>query len=264
MKRLCILSLAIILPACSSDDSNGNPGGGDDASGDSSTMEASTNDQTSPQPDGHAGDATPDVVEGDATMDAALDAGADGDANGGNTNGDSGEGGPAPCTGTWLDAPEVDPLIAVPDGGGSVILRYAASGTQDYMCKAGTGSDGGPSYTWSLVTPDAKLFDCHDTQVGHHFASEGGPGFPEWQNGDGYVIAQKLNNGLTPDGGTGIPWLVLHVVDAGGAGTLSGAHYIQRVHTDGGFAPSTGCAAITDVDASANVGYSADYYFYAP
>jgi hypothetical protein len=161
-------------------------------------------------------------------------------------------------------APVVDPSIAVPDGGGGILLHALGNGTQDYVCKAGTGTDGGPTYTWTLVTPEANLSDCHANVIGHHFASEAGAGFPEWQTTDGtFVIATKHLPTFTPDGGSGsIPWLLLTKVDAGGSGTLSMVDYIQRLNTDGGSAPASGCAAPTDVDASTNVGYTADYYFY--
>jgi len=38
-------------------------------------------------------------------------------------------------------------------------------------------------------------------------------------------------------------------------------HYIQRVYTSGGIAP-TGCAQATDVGTRALVPYTADYFFY--
>jgi len=127
-----------------------------------------------------------------------------------------------------------------------------------------TGVDGGPTYTWTLVTPEANLTDCHANLIGHHFASEAGAAYPEWQTTDGtFVIGTKHLPTFTPDGGAGsIPWLLLTKVDAGGSGTLSMADYIQRLNTDGGNAPATGCAGPGDLDAGVNVGYSADYYFY--
>jgi hypothetical protein len=43
---------------------------------------------------------------------------------------------------------------------------------------------------------------------------------------------------------------------------LTATTFIQRVNTSGGVAPSTGCAASTDVGKQAFVPYTTDYYFY--
>ncbi len=184
--------------------------------------------------------------------DAAADSGAALDASDG------------ACPSSWFEAPEVDPSISVPDGGGGVLLHAGGNGTQNYICAA-TTTDAGTTYAWILVTPDATLSDCHETVIGHHFASEAGAGFPEWQTLDGtYVVGQKHLPAFTPDGGSGsIPWLLLHAVDAGGAGTLSQTQYIQRLNTDGGNAPADVCNA-GSVGTAKNVPYTADYFFFGP
>ena len=46
----------------------------------------------------------------------------------------------------------------------------------------------------------------------------------------------------------------------GGTGTLAEVAYIQRLDTDGGVAPGGSC----DAGATADIPYSADYYFYGP
>jgi hypothetical protein len=38
--------------------------------------------------------------------------------------------------------------------------------------------------------------------------------------------------------------------------------YIQRLNTNGGSAPASGCSAPTDVGKQALVPYAADYYFF--
>jgi hypothetical protein len=259
MKRLCILSLSLaVLPACSGDDST--PGANTE---DASLMDSPTPEDTGttpPTPDTgttpptDAG-VTPDTGTGVSDAEVAdADAGVETDASDGG------------CPTSWFVAPVTDPSIAVPDGGGGVLLHAMGSGTQNYQCKATPNDSGGPQYTWTLVTPEANLTDCHANVIGHHFASEAGSAFPEWETTDGtYVIGTKHLPTFTPDGGAAsIPWLLLTRVDAGGSGTLSMTDYIQRLNTDGGNAPAAGCAASGDVGATTDVPYTADYYFYGP
>ena len=176
------------------------------------------------------------------------------------TGGQSGTGGGCPAE--WMVAPTVDPPIAVPDGGGGVLLHAGGTGTQNYTCSS-VAVDGGTSYAWVFTGPQADLADCAMHNIGKHFASDGGPGAPEWlTTSDGtYVIGKKVA-AETPDGGSGaIPWLLLQAQAHGGTGTLSHADYIQRVRTNGGLAPSTGCDA-SSVGMTQDVPYTADYYFF--
>ena len=71
--------------------------------------------------------------------------------------------------------------------------------------------------------------------------------------GDGHHVASPLG-----------AWLLLAVASHTGEGILSRVTSIQRIHTEGGLAPSANTC-----DASANgkesrSAYAADYYFYAP
>ena len=192
-----------------------------------------------------------------------VDAGTDGAISDAARWPDASDGG---CPSSWFVAPVTDPSIAVPDGGGGVLLHAIGTGTQNYMCKVNT-SGTGAAYTWQLVTPDATLTDCHNTVIGHHFASEAGATFPEWQTVDGtYVIGTKVKS-FTPDGGSAsIAWLLVAAVDGGGGSSpLSMTDYIQRLNTDGGIVPATGCSPDGgDVGATTDIGYTADYYFYGP
>jgi len=262
MKRYLILSCLIGLPACSGDDSNPNNGTGTDASTLDGTAsdDGSTPEDTGTTPDvgtpGHDAGPDADATTGtDATPGAdASDAAPEFDAS------DAAfEGG---CPTSWFVAPVVDPTVAVPDGGGGVLLHAVGTGTQNYVCTPKT-TDAGTTSSWVLQTPDAVLSDCNSTVIGHHFASEAGASFPEWQTTDGtYVIGAKIR-AFTPDGGAGsIPWLLVGAVDAGGTGTLKSTDFIQRLDTDGGNAPAGTC----DVDAGAilKIPYTADYYFYGP
>ena len=141
------------------------------------------------------------------------------------------------------------------------VLHALGAGTQNYVCASST-NDAGTTYAWTLVTPDATLSDCHASLIGHHFASEAGAGFPEWQTTDGtYVIGQK-HVAFVPDGGAAsVPWLLLAAVDGGGTGTLRQTQFIERLNTDGGTAPATGCDS-GHVGDKIDVGYTADYYFF--
>jgi hypothetical protein len=166
------------------------------------------------------------------------------------------------CPAAWLEAPAVDPSIAVPAGNARLVLHASAAGSQNYTCAAAPSDGGAASYAWSFSGPEAALSDCHGAVLGRHFASDAGPTAPEWQTPDGaYVIGHKTA-AFAPGGGA-VPWLLLGVDGHGGAGPVTEARYVQRVNTSGGVAPGSPCGA-GNVGAVEKVPYSADYYFYAP
>jgi hypothetical protein len=128
----------------------------------------------------------------------------------------------------------------------------------NYACTAAL--DGGAS-SWTLTGPNAVLGDCTGTVIGHHMASDAGASFPEWITIDGTYVVAKKQAAFTPDGGAAsVPWLLLQAVGHGGSGTLGLVDYVQRLETDGGVAPGAGC----DAGDTAEVPYSAEYYFYGP
>jgi hypothetical protein len=250
MNRFVIVSLIACLPACGSSSNGGGPTGGPDASG----MDAET-DATSPDDASNGADSSQsDAASGDtAAPDSSspTDAGTPADSDTATDSGDL----DATCPSTWLLAPTVNASIEVPADGGMVILHAAGAGTQNYACTV--VSDGGT--TWTLTGPSATLSDCNGNVIGHHFASDGGANYPEWQTTDGtYVVGEKIGH-YTPDGGAeSVPWLLLQEYSTSGTGTLSQAAYIQRLFTDGGVAPGPGC----DAGDTLQVPYGADYYFY--
>ena len=279
-RKLAMLGL-LLAAGCSSSSS---PVGstGDDASDD-----ASQGDGASPGPDattpseagpdtGNPDTGNPDTGNPDTgnPETGGPDGGPDGDGGGpGPDGGADAEAGLPACTGAWLVAPDLAGLV-LPDGGpeaGVVLMHALGTGTQDYAC-IGTPIDGGAdagdagaNFVWTLVTPDAVLTDCNGTNVGHHFASEAGATAPEWLSiDDSYVIGKKLV-GVTPDGGSGsVPWLIIGATSHGGdSGVLSNVTYVERLDTDGGVAPATGCD-FAHSDAGVNIGYTADYYFFGP
>jgi hypothetical protein len=251
MKRFAIVVIASCLPACSSSSGGGSPSGaadsGADAEQDSSVAadSGSGGDSTAPQDSGSTDTGTLDSGSDTSSQDAADSGTSDNDASDG------------ACPVGWLTAPTVDPPIEVPADGGGVLLHAAGVGTQNYAC---TVTDGGT--VWTFVGPSAALNDCNGMLIGHHMVSDGGAAFPEWiETSDGtYVVGHKLA-AFTPDGGSGsVPWLLLQGVEHGGSGTLSQAAYIQRLYTDGGVAPGSGC----DAGDTVQVPYGAEYYFYGP
>jgi hypothetical protein len=215
------MSVALIAAQCSGPSSE--PDGGSDA----------------------ANDVTQDVIANDAANDVAMD-----------VVGDVME---ASCPAAWTELPDAGTALAVPDGGGNVLIHATGSDTQNYTCEA-TGDAG--AYAWTFVGPQANLDDCESTLIGHHFASEAGATAPEWETLDNsYVIGKKLV-AYTPDGGaSAVPWLLLQSTSSGGTGTISRTLYVQRLFTTGGVAPTTTC----DVNTAGNTvqqPYTADYYFY--
>ena len=220
--------------ACSGDDSSS------PTNTDAGTPDTSTPDTSTSSPDTSVADSTPPI-----------------DSPGTDT------GVAAACPAAWTIAPVVDAPIALPDGGGGVILHASGVGTQDYTCSA-VIVDGGAGFAWVFNGPEADLEDCAMTKIGKHFANDAGPGAPEWMTlSDGtYVIGKKVGSD-TPDGGGGsIPWLLLQATEhGGGTGTLNGADYIQRVNTSGGKAPTTTCDTTT-MGTTQKVPYTADYYFF--
>jgi len=63
-----------------------------------------------------------------------------------------------------------------------------------------------------------------------------------------------------------IPWVLLQFAGSQdgptGGGRLTPTTFVQRVNTDGGSAPSSGCSQAGEVGKKAFVPYTADYFFY--
>ena len=64
-----------------------------------------------------------------------------------------------------------------------------------------------------------------------------------------------------PDKHTAIPWLLLKAVSYTGTGMMSDVIAVQRVDTQGGVTPTSGCDA-AHVGTETSVAYTATYYFY--
>jgi hypothetical protein len=140
--------------------------------------------------------------------------------------------------------------LAPPDGA-QPFLRVYAEGTQIYTCQATVG--GAPA--WTFKAPEAKLYDDRCVLVGTHFAG------PTWQlDRDGSaVVAKKMSE--SPGTAGAIPWLLLATTTTSGTGKLTDVHYINRIDTAGGTAPTAGCDATT-LGQELKVPYTATYLYY--
>ncbi len=150
----------------------------------------------------------------------------------------------------WLVSPQVPATIRVP-AGASLLARFHAVGTQIYSCKA---SASGPP-AWILKAPAAQLFDAKENRAGTHGAG------PSWLSVDGSSIRGKKIAQVDAPRADAIPWLLVQAAAHQGAGVFSKVEYVQRVNTNQGKAPASGCEG-EKPDAELSVDYSADYYFY--
>jgi len=108
--------------------------------------------------------------------------------------------------------------------------------------------------SWVFVAPSARLFaDAGgNVVVGIHYAG------PTWESNSGSkVVGAVLKR--CPGAPNAIPWLLLRAVSAEGPGVFNRVTHIQRVNTVGGNAPA---GAGTVVGETANVPYTAEYFFY--
>jgi hypothetical protein len=152
----------------------------------------------------------------------------------------------------FLFAQQVPPILQ-PPAGEQLFLTLHAKGDQVYTCKEGVTRFG-----WTLKEPDAQLFAKDGKPFGKHF------GGPTWGANDGSrVVGEAVASAASPEPNA-IPWLLLHVVrHEGSTGVFSRATSIQRINTNGGKAPDSGCDSAA-AGHEMRVPYTADYLFYAP
>ena len=184
---------------------------------------------------------------------------------------------PSPATPTRITPPE----------GNSAFLVGHATGTQGYVCLP---TSTGASWTVNNARPEATLFANifgEAVQIITHFLSPVenpngiGPtpsrfGDATWQSSfdSSRVWAQKDNkdsfvtagtDSSCPNGGS-IDCLLLQVIGSAqgptGGKSLTKTTFIQRLNTNGGSAPATGCFVSGDVGKQALVPYTADYFFF--
>jgi Protein of unknown function (DUF3455) len=149
----------------------------------------------------------------------------------------------APAAQAHLREPVVPDAIKVQPGN-KLFLRGHAVGVQIYSCN-GTA--------WTFVAPRANLYDDRGRLIITHFAG------PTWQAKDGSQVKGKLVNPSPVDGA--IPWLLLSAASTT-PGQLGGTTFIQRINTTGGLAAAAGTCTAGNAGATAEVPYTADYYFW--
>jgi hypothetical protein len=204
----------------------------------------------------------------DTTPDASSDASGDVTSNPDSSKADSStsdsggdDASDAGCPSSWTATPAVPAALDIPDGGTTVLVHAAASGTQNYTCEQVT-TDAGSAYAWIFVGPEADLHDCNANLIGHHFATDGGA--PEWMTIDSAYVVGKKYAAFTPDGGaSSVPWLLVQAASTGGTGAIANAEWVHRLNTDGGITPTSTCDS-SNSGTTEKVGYTADYYFYGP
>ncbi len=149
-------------------------------------------------------------------------------------------------------APAVPSEIAI-EAGHQLYLVGHAVGVQIYRCDATpTG------YGWSFVAPRADLYGGNGKLIVTHFAG------PTWQANDGSAVVAAVDGRANLDP-TAIPWLRLAVTSAtvGADGDrLAGTTFIQRIATTGGLAPAAGACNAGAAGSTAEVPYTADYFFW--
>ena len=125
---------------------------------------------------------------------------------------------------------------------------------QIYTC-AIPATGGAPA--WTLKAPHAVLGKKnHDVQA-IHFAG------PSWQATDGSLVtATRAAASPAPDAAD-IPWLLLKATTHVGAGAFAPVTWIQRLATEKGPAPATGCDD-AHLGTEVLVPYAADYFFDRP
>lgn len=132
-------------------------------------------------------------------------------------------------------------------------LEVGAKGVQIYTC--GPKKDNPEQFEWSLKAPEAELTDSKGYKVGKHY------GGPTWESTDGSKVVGDREKVQSKPAPNAIPWLMLPAKSTEGKGLFSQVKSIQRLNTEGGKAPETGCDK-ANVGKEVRVDYKASYYFY--
>jgi hypothetical protein len=169
-----------------------------------------------------------------------------------------------------ITPPQVPANIQVP-AGNEIFLIGRGVGTQNYVCSPTTSVG---QVAWTLFTPQATLFDDAGNQLITHFfspsPSEGGITRVTWQSSaDTSTIFGKANASSTDPAfvdPNAVAWLLIQItatkVGPTGGAALTPTTFVQRIHTVGGLAPSTGCDTPTQLGKKAFIPYTADYVFF--
>ena len=189
--------------------------------------------------------------------------------------------------------PDVPENLRVPAGNHAFLVGHA-TGTQNYVCVPSATSSAGVAY--ALFTPEATLFDDDLKELTTHFFSPNpfenntnpalvaeGPIRATWHHSrDSSTVWARVRpaDPAVPDdlgdsstdadfvAKGAVAWLKLtvtgHEDGPTGGDVLTKTSFIQRLNTNGGLAPSTGCASASDLGNQAFMPYTADYFFFQP
>jgi hypothetical protein len=141
-----------------------------------------------------------------------------------------------------------------PGAGQRALMQLSATGVQVYECRAGSAN---AAAAWTFVAPEAPLLDARGRVVGQHGAG------PIWIAADGSRVVGSVEARVDAPAAGAIPWLLLRTRSTGGPGAFERVSSIQRLNTEGGVAPASGCSPGT-VGAQARVPYRADYRLFTP
>lgn len=159
----------------------------------------------------------------------------------------------AACAGA--PTPDVTvPAALEPGRSVRALATVSATGVQIYECRSLSGST---APAWVFVAPEAQLIDARGRSMGSHGAG------PYWMGLDGSRVVGSVRSRADAPAAGAIPWLLLTTQSVGAPGVLSAVSFIQRVNTEGGIAPATGCDAAS-IGRLTRVGYRADYRFFVP
>ena len=131
-------------------------------------------------------------------------------------------------------------------------FTWHAVGSQIYECRA--ADKGG--WAWVFVAPEADLFNPKNEKAGTHGAG------PHWAALDGSRTVGTVKARADGERPADIPLLLLTARSAGTPGRMAAVTSVQRLNTEGGNAPATGCAVQADAGKRVKQGYTADYVFF--
>jgi hypothetical protein len=183
--------------------------------------------------------------------------------------------------------PPTTPSAITPPAGNSAFLVGHAVGTQGYVCLPTSTGASTASWTVNAARPEAtlyvKVFDRYEEVVTHFLSPDTDPngsapnplpfGNATWQSSfdSSKVWGQPLqtipagSDQSCPNAGA-IACLLLQSIGSEvglvGGNFLTQTTFIQRLNTQGGSAPATGCSVLSDVGKPTLVPYTADYYFF--
>jgi hypothetical protein len=141
-------------------------------------------------------------------------------------------------------------VLAVP-AGHVLLFKARGRGVQIYPCDPSTHAFGPAHPRAILVTNEGDIIK--------HFRG------PSWQAADRSIVVGTVVHKVSAPAADAIPWLLLSAApppDGSPVGLLSSVEYIQRVYTEYGNPPFSGCDG-DDAGSETPVFYEAEYYFYA-